>query len=258
MRPAMQRKLFPHVHPRRSVCLLTGLALLASAGCGNLNAQGFNLQRWWESKTSSPPAGAHRVATAVSASSAEVRHARTPRVSKSEAEDTDSQHQATSTDGRKAETAAEGAKKASEPAVSEQASEAPGQASKAAAQPSNANTQQNGSPADASQAASTATPPSKLPQEPPLMLSSTNEDFEERRASTIALLHRLDQSLDRINHGKLLPEVAQRRDLAVKLLQSAHAALTQHNYSEANSLARKASVIMAPLTGSVPEPAPSP
>jgi hypothetical protein len=147
----------------------------------------------------------------------------------------------------KARSAAEAAKKASDQAVaaSKEASEAAARAG-------------NGSPAIGTSVPSSdaATPAPVIPGGSPsvVILSSAIDGTEEQnRARTVELIRGLDQSVAKIDPTRLDPDAAKRKELAASLVQSAHKALLQNDFLEANSLASKASVMLAPLMGSAPK-----
>lgn len=211
------------------------LALIATAGC-DLNADKANLRRWW---TAGRPAQPSSSASAGAAGTRQVESAGTERAASPQTRDQTQAATRAVKEAERAEIAAKAAKKASEEAI--QASK---QASEAAAQVSNAKTGSDKEESTEGQVNPTA-PSASSP--PPVVLSSTTESTEENHQRLAEMLDRLDQSISQMDRTKLDDDATKRRDLASKLIQGARKALSQNDYSEANGLATKASVIMAPF-----------
>ncbi len=236
-------------HGRLQSALLVGwpiaLALVATAGC-DLNADKASLRRWWAATGPAQPSAS------VSAAVSETSHIESAGTEREASTQKRNQTQAANRaveEAEKAEIAAKAAKKASEEAI--QASK---QASEAAAQVGNAKTVSDKKESDAGQLSPTA--PSAFAS-PPVVLSSTTEGTEGAHKQLAETLDSLEQSLGRIDRTKLSNDDTQRLNLASNLLQSARKALSQNDYSEANGLVTKASVIMAPVIASVPNESPS-
>ncbi len=235
-------------HSRRQPGLFIGwpivLALVATAGC-DLSADKAYVYRWWTAgrpeQTSATPG-----ASAGVPKSHQVESARTERAASADRRDQTQAASRAVKEAEKAEIAAEAAKKASEEAI--QASK---QASEAAAQITSAKPTPERKESGEGQLNPTA-PIASSP--PPIVLSSTTESTEEAHRQLADRLDRLEQSLSRIDRSRLNDDDTRRRDLASKLLQSARKALSQNDYSEANGLASKASVIIAPVIDKTPGP----
>jgi len=121
--------------------------------------------------------------------------------------------------------------------ASEEAAQAAAEASKAAARAA-------GQPSPSAQAT-----PSQL------MLSSTSDVVAEQQRQHVAeSLEKLNLQLGKTDRQKLDPDGQSRFDLAKTFLQSAQKAFTDGSYAEADSLATKASTILAPLAVSHPIP----
>ena len=217
----------------------TALFVMVMAGCDLTSNQGSSRGGWpfWNSSPSPSNAATKPSEGPQGTSLAEVKKAgssASPAVS--------AQSQATTraaAEARKAEIAAEEARKASELAV-----EASRKASEAAQEAGNLNGESDKG-ATSSAHSDAATPDGGAT--PAFVLSSNRDGRVGAASKTAETLTRLELALTQLEQRKLNDDLAKRRDLASKLLQSARQALSQKDYSEADSLVEKASVIMAPL-----------
>lgn len=150
---------------------------------------------------------------------------------------------------REAQTAAQTAKRASE-----EAAEASREAMEAA---SRAN---GGSPAATLPTSSVnPAPPAQQSTAPPIVLSSADQATDQKnRASTVNAIQKLNQAMKKINRATLDADGVQRTALADKLLEGARRALARKDEAAASSLVTKASVMLAPLIGSVTDASGSP
>ncbi len=135
-----------------------------------------------------------------------------------------------------AEAIAESNKAAAASAIalkaSREAAQAAAQAAKAAAQ------------------AAAVTTPSAQPTAAQTVLYSTDAvDPSRKRAQVAMAIQKLDQGLQSIDHARQTADGLSRIALAAKFLQSAREAFAEGSYTEADGLARKASMMIAPLTG---------
>jgi hypothetical protein len=82
-----------------------------------------------------------------------------------------------------------------------------------------------------------------------VLSSESGAPAEPNRERTEELIRELNLSIAKIDPAKLDSSDIERRTVAASLVQSAQKALQQNDYLEANSLAMKASMMLAPLTG---------
>lgn len=172
---------------------------------------------------------------------------------------------------RKALTAAEKAAAASKAAAaaSAQALQASQQASKAAKEAACAAAQTNpganssgdtNSGANGSGDRRAASP--RLPQVNPspalgLVTSSTKYGDEQARLNAERTIGKLQGAMAHIDPAKLNRDDTQRHALGTQLLKGAQKAFSERDYSAADSLATKASVLLAPLANGVEVPGPA-
>jgi hypothetical protein len=223
---------------RNLIYRATLLSMLVSAGCSDYSGVGSSIRRWWQSAGGAPTAsGRSDHAADVSASGERAESAGDVSPQRAAAEALAA--------SRKAQTAATAAVQASKEAIA-----ASKMAVKAAAQNGDGSI-----PAPVTNGVSEPSTEATVPAiNTPLTLSPSGETGSDKsRAETADLLHKLEQSYHQVDGSRLQPNDASRRDLAGKLLQSAQKAFDQSNYAEADGLARKASVMLAPLVGSSPD-----
>ena len=215
------------------------LSILVSSGCagnGIGGGVGSSINRWWKSAGGVPTASGPRDHGAVTTSG----------------ERAESAGDVSPSPQRAAAEALAASRKAATAAV--QASKEAIEASKMAVKAATAQSGGASIPAPVTNSASEPPTEATVPvMNTPLTLSSSGETGSDKsRAETADLLRKLEQSYHQVDGSRLQPNDASRRDLAGKLLQSAQKAFDQSNYAEADGLARKASVMLAPLVGGVP------
>jgi hypothetical protein len=169
---------------------------------------------------------------------------------------------------KKALTAADKAAVASKvaAAASAKALEASQQASKAAKEArsaahtnpgtnssNDANSVANGSANQ--QAASPHLPQVHPPEAPALITSNTKSADEQARLRVERTIGKLQGAIAHLDSGKLTYDGKQRYALGTELLKGAQKAFLEHDYAAADSLATKASVLLAPLGVEAPGPA---
>ncbi len=217
----------------------TALFVMVMAGC-DLTSNQTHHPGWWPfwNSTSSSSNAATRPSEGLQGTSS----AKATKPGSSSTAGVNPQSLATTraaAEARKAEIAAEEARKASELAV-----EASRKASEAAQEAGNLNGE---SDKDAGSSAQTDAATPEGGPTPAFVLSSNRGGIAGAPSNTAETLTRLELALAQLDQRKLNDDLAKRKDLASKLLQSARQALSQKDYSEADSLVEKASVIMAPL-----------
>jgi hypothetical protein len=230
-------------------CLLSLIALI---GCSNFGAGGS----FFESRTPRWVGSATPASGVSSAPAVRTSHARTTPNGQADLESDStappeaSKQQAAAEALKaslKAQSAAAVAKKASE-----QALEASKEASQAAARAGNGSPAIGTSIPSSESAKPAATELGGSPSS--VILSSASDDTDEQnRARTVELIRGLGQSLAKIVPATLDSDAAKRRQLAETFVQGAQKALLHNDYLEANSLAKKASVMLAPLIVVVPK-----
>jgi hypothetical protein len=233
---------------RKRICRAALLAVLVSGGCAGPSSVGSTLRRWWQPGGGELQTSSSRKSASGSHASDRGANVPAPGAGVETSAGVSPQRAAAEAleASRQAQTAATAAVQASKAAI-----EASKMAVKAAAQTSDQNP-----PAPATEIApeSPKPPPTGPTSETPLELSATGETAAgKNREATADRLGRLDRSFRGIERTKLGPDDASRRELARQLLQSARKAFEQSDYAEANGLARKASVMLAPLVGGLPE-----
>jgi hypothetical protein len=101
-----------------------------------------------------------------------------------------------------------------------------------------------------------ASPPRVHPPETPaLITSSTKSGDEQARLRVERTIGKLQGAIAYMDSGKLNYDGKQRYALGTELLKGAQKAFSEHDYAAADSLATKASVLLAPLGLEVPGPA---
>jgi len=226
--------------------------LITLIGCSNFKAGGSFFESWrqWVAGSAAPASGVGNGSAVRPSHATSIPNDQSAVESDSAAPPAASKEQAAAEALRaslKAQSAAEAAKKASE-----QALEASKEASKAAARAGSASpaTGALGASSESAKPAATATSGSSSI----VILSSAGDATgEQSRARTVELIRGLDQSIAKIDPTTLDSDAAKRRELAERLMQGAQKALLKNDYLEANSLAKKASVMLAPLIRGVPQ-----
>jgi hypothetical protein len=228
------------------------LPLIAVVGCGNFGPAGSFFESWrqWAAGSAAPASGVSNTSAMQASRASPIPNGQSAVEADSAAPPAASKQQAAAEALRaslKAQSAAAAATKASE-----QALEASKEAAQAAARAG------NGSPAAGTSIplSESAKPAAAEPggSSSTVILSSASDGTgEQNRAQTEERIRRLDQSIAKIDPTTLDADAAQRKELAERFVQGAQKALLQNDYLEANSLAKKASVMLAPLIGGVPK-----
>ena len=220
------------------------LPLVALIGCSNLGISSSYFESWrqWATRSTASPSD---VSTSAPQSSpaATTRKTEPAEESESVSHPVAASEQQAAVEARRAslraQSAAEAAKKASEQAI-----DASREASQAAARAGNA------SPATGTSISTEpAANPSPAASSKIILSSAGDASGEPNRARTAELIRELDQSIAKIKPTTLDSNAAKRKSVAESLVQSAQKAFLQNDYLEANSLAIKASVMLAPLIG---------
>lgn len=210
------------------------LPLLTLMGCSQLESTQTSLGNWWSGKDSAASVPVAAPDTSKAPAPAQEKPSNS---SLKASNDARSQREATTralAELRKAQAAADEARRASE-----QAAEAYKQASEAAAQLTSTNVDQ-GSP-------KSPTAPPALSTSAVVLSSVDGRSTEENPERIQEQLQKLGLDVDKIDRSKLDSAESQRLDLAGNLIKSAQKAFVENDYPAANSLAAKASVIMAPF-----------
>lgn len=100
----------------------------------------------------------------------------------------------------------------------------------------------------AARAAGTAAPLAQPTPAPPMLSSTNKADQEPERQHAAEMIKALNRAMRAVDRQNLGADGQSRKELAEKFLQSAQKAFAEGNYTEALSLADKASIMIAPLT----------